>query len=108
MEWSELSRNNTITFQDILNHLNIPWNWHIISYSKLIIFQDIIDHPDLPWKWDVLSMNPSILYTENEYINYLKKYFACKKIQKQWLKVYYDPEYQICRKRLMREFSSLN
>lgn len=73
-----VSRSPQVTFDDILAHPELPWNWrcvacnpnvtidHILAHPELrwtgriarnpnITFQDVIEHPKLPWSFKVLS-----------------------------------------------------
>jgi hypothetical protein len=53
--WDEFSRNPTVSFQDVLNHPELPWDWYWLS-TKVSI-QDVVNHPEKPWSWSGLSLN---------------------------------------------------
>jgi len=46
-----------VKFQDILDHPEIPWNWHWLSKNPNVPLQYVLDHPELPWNWCGLSQN---------------------------------------------------
>lgn len=134
--WSEISKSYKLKKEDVMNNINLPWNWKEISsniYLKLTIndllilnshnlpldwyylsgysiitIQDILDNPNIPWNAIGLSKNSNILWSKEDENNYIKQDNAAKVIQKQWLKSYCDPKYNLCRKRLLNEFELLN
>lgn len=48
-----------LTFDYVLEHPGLPWNWELLSSSLPLTVEDILSHPELPWKWRGLSTNPS-------------------------------------------------
>ena len=67
---------------------------------------DIVkDNFDKPWDWAGLSKNPNIiLLSDKELCTIIQRHRSSKIIQKVWRRAISDPNYVICRKRLMREF----
>jgi hypothetical protein len=55
----------------------------------------------------ILYNKSEILNIESEYNIKARKHMAAYKIQKYWLNLYYNPENQVCKKRLKREFENL-
>ena len=106
--WAYLSQNLYIDIEHIINNSHLPWRWSEITYRRDVTFELVSNNLDKPWDWYQLSENSQFLFREYEYFNYVKEHLSVKKIQRQWLKSYYDPQYKICQKRLLREFSSLN
>jgi hypothetical protein len=53
--WSALSNNPSITFDNILSTLHLPWDWNKISKSSKITINDIIKYYNLPWDWAELT-----------------------------------------------------
>jgi hypothetical protein len=58
--WDYLSKNPSITFQNVLDNPDKPWDWRELSRNKSITFQNVIDNPDKKWNWGGLSLNTSI------------------------------------------------
>ena len=65
-----------------INTTEYKWNWDIIYCSNKTIF-------DIPMKK-------------------IREYFAVKKIWRAWFRANTNPEYLICRNRLLKEFISHN
>ena len=87
----------------ICQDYDIPYDWSGLSCNKNITMKDVLDDPDRPWDWYNLSKRISLIDIEK----HCRIWFASKKIQRYWLKAYYDPERTVCRRRLMREFEGL-
>ena len=90
--------------KDVLDNPDRPWDWNGLSRNKNITMKDVLDNLDRPWDWYRISRRISLVDIEK----HCKRWFATKKIQKHWLKAYYDPERTVCRRRLMREFGELS
>jgi hypothetical protein len=81
-----------------------------LSFSKNITYIDLLNYPNMPWNWHLLSQNPSILTvrsTDMDYVEAVYKHLAAKSIQRIWRHVISNPDYAVCRRRLMREFHVL-
>jgi hypothetical protein len=61
-DWEGLSNNPSISFQNVLDYPDNEWDWWHLSRNPSITFQNVIDHPDKPWDWEGLSENPSITW----------------------------------------------
>lgn len=59
-DWCWVSECATLTFQDVLDNLHLPWNWDYLSMNPCITVANVISTPDLPWNWSMLSSNPSL------------------------------------------------
>ena len=51
INWNSLSKNHSITFQNVFDHPDKPWNWTALSAKKNVTFQNVLDYPDKPWDW---------------------------------------------------------
>ena len=106
--WNNLSRNKSITFQDVLEHPEKPWDWSTLCGNKSIDFQDVLKHLDKPWNWDLLGNTIFKVTTfDPDYIQLARRYIAVNKIKKMWFRCITDPEYIMCKKRLMKEFNEI-
>ncbi len=47
--------NHNLTFQNVLDLQDKPWNWHLLSCNFNITFQNVLDHADSPWNWQASS-----------------------------------------------------
>lgn len=83
-DWSDLSFNQNISFNDIwnnknlikwdfnalsekvesfdfvLNHLDFDWDWIRLSRNPIVNRKIVRDNPNLPWQYQALSYNPNI------------------------------------------------
>lgn len=95
------------------------WYWRSLSIREDLPIPFLRTHVDLEWSWDKLSLNPSITaefvyhhrwYPWNWHI--IKKRMASEiaaiRIQRWWLRLYYDPSSHICYQRLLRDCAMLN
>jgi hypothetical protein len=108
--WYIISKNLEISFEFILEHINKfvrDGNWFFLSISKNITYENVNNNRNMPWNWDALSQNENMFNIENEYIIKTRKYMAAYKIRQTWLRAYYNPEYLICQRRLSREYENL-
>ena len=70
-DWHGVSQNPNITLTDILEHPKNPWNWYFISKNPSITFRDVLNYPKKPWDWNNLSSNPNITF--RDILNHPKK-----------------------------------
>jgi hypothetical protein len=56
----KLSSIETITWNDIISHPEIDWNYSILSENKNITFDIVMNHLDKKWNFSRMSMNPNI------------------------------------------------
>lgn len=49
-----ISGDTAINIDYVKNNLDKPWNWFWLSQNESISFIDIIDNPQLPWEYDFL------------------------------------------------------
>ena len=64
-------------------------------------------NPDKPWDWGELSRN--LLTKEKEVFmeRKMREHNVTFKIQTYWRRANYNPEYELCKRRLMRECDML-
>jgi hypothetical protein len=55
--WAAISRNQNITIKDVINNHSLPWNWCNISYDKHITIEDVVENITLPWIYPGLCAN---------------------------------------------------
>ena len=109
-----ISCNKTIKLDDIKNY-KLDWDYDdLATYIKNISFNDINDNiikNNLKNKdyWKYISKNQNIFKinsTDYDYIEYVNKYLAGKRIWWYWFRCITNPDYLICRNRLIKEFNS--
>jgi hypothetical protein len=61
-------------------------------------------NPDKPWDWNVLSRNQFKKSKEIFMEKKMREHIAAFKIQTYWRKANYDPQYELCKRRLRREW----
>ena len=133
-DYGALSSLSTLKFEDIRRiGFEKNWDWRHISWGDGIQFQDILDNIDLPWNWGFVINNPNlkwddiIEFNENypllsvwnvsgyiqndmkkekdDFIETLqRKHMAAFKIQCYFRRAYYFPEYKICRNVINRDY----
>jgi hypothetical protein len=102
--YSYLSMNPNITWGIVKHNRDKPWNYSYLSMNPNITWDIVKNNPDINWKWSFLSGNPSIFKLLDQEVDYLSK---ITRIQKMWRYVLCNPNYAICRKRMLREFQDL-
>jgi hypothetical protein len=58
--WGQVSENPNITMDIILKHRDFSWNWRYLSCHTNIKLTDILANPDLPWEWYWVTVNPNV------------------------------------------------
>jgi hypothetical protein len=102
------SNQNLNIINEIENHSDkdSDW-WFIISTYPNITWDIVINYLDKPWDWCMLLGNSSFLCSEEEICNaYLKNKMTIR-IQRAFLQSYYNPDFEICRKRLLKEYNEM-
>lgn len=60
-DWTELSKNKTLTWKFIKKYPKLPWNWFYISSHNCVTFDTIIKNlKKYPWNIRGISINPNI------------------------------------------------
>jgi hypothetical protein len=104
-DWNALSSNKNITWDIVKNNPDKPWNFRALSMNPNITWCIVQDNPDKPWNWGELSRNPSMLLSNQELVNIIKRDKSAQIIQKAWRHSISSPSYKVCKKRLLLEFS---
>ena len=66
--WRELSSNIYIDIDDIMNHLDLPWEWLGVTARLDVTSKLILANPTLPWCERMLEMIHQIAPSEWERI----------------------------------------
>lgn len=109
--WKYVIENPNVKFINVVENLDKDWDWRMISLSNNITYLDIINNLDLPWYWPFISQNNSIFnikYTDPDYLEYTKKLLSINKIKRRWFECITNPNYKLCKKRLLSEFNKLD
>jgi hypothetical protein len=67
-KWSEISGNPNITWKIVQENPDKPWDWSVLSRNPIITWEIVCANPDIPWDWYYLSSNPNItlnIFQEN-------------------------------------------
>jgi hypothetical protein len=94
----------SMTFENVFKHMK-PDRLSELSYYSNTTYNDFIQHPDIPWNWYSISMHPMFLTPTPEEI---RKWWASKTICKYIFEAYTNPSYKVCQKRLLKEFKNPN
>jgi hypothetical protein len=89
----------------IMDNPDKPWDWYSLSIHPNITWDVINDNLDKPWDWYYLSRNEfkceKALFISRKY----REHIAAFKIQTYWRRANEDPEYNLCKRRLDREYN---
>jgi hypothetical protein len=84
-----------------------PWNWYNITERTDI--NVILENLELPW--DLRCVYIKLIYNKHSQFEkdeeIIRKYIMAKRIWRQWFQSINNPNYALCRKRLLREFDGL-
>ena len=106
-DWAGLSENPNITMEIVLANPDKPWDWEYLSYNPNITWEIIEDNLDKPWNWYWLSEN-LFKIEKNRFMNRkFQEHIATFRIQTRWRRANEDPEYELCRRRINREYNDL-
>ncbi len=106
--WYELSRNENITWEIVKTNIDKPWDWYGLSSNKIITWDIVKENINLPWNWLALSSNGNKLLSLDDKKNIVLEHHAASVIQRVWRMVVSNPDYLVCKKRLLREYASLD
>lgn len=59
-DWSDLSANPNISFEDVLRNPDKPWNYTELSRNPNITLDIVDNHPEIAWSHKSLTKNPNI------------------------------------------------
>ena len=106
-DWYGLSCNENITWEFVKENIDKPWYWYNLSNNPNITWEVVKENIDKPWDWYELSSNKNILLSLDDKANIVLRYHSALVIQRVWRMVVSNPNYLICRKRLMYEYTCL-
>ena len=106
-DWAGLSDNPNITMDIVKANPDKPWDYSEVSYNPNLTFELIFNNPCKNWYWHNLSTNPFTKEREMFMERKLREHNAAFKIQTYWRRANYDPEYELCKRRIMRECKML-
>ena len=107
-DWHCLSKNKHITWEIVKNNITGPWDWCSFCTNKNITWDIVKKNIDRPWDWIGLSRNENVLLSLDEKMNIVRMHRAASVIQGVWRMVVSNPNYLVCKKRLLREYASLD
>lgn len=98
VNWSTLSA--TVDAGLILRTRHIGfWNWSVVSLNKTLTYDQVLAHPEIPWNY---SMVPCEKFNDG----LARRWMAAFKIQTQWRLAVSCPAFDLCRRRLIREWET--
>lgn len=130
--WGALSANPHTTWERVCERPEAPWDWSMISGNPRIGWEHVQAAPHAPWNWSIMSLNPNMSWTvvvenldrpwdfsmlcffastltptDEELCSAVRRCCMVRRIQRAFLRAYYDPSHPLCRRRLRREFEAL-
>ena len=127
--WDSISRNPTVTIDELLQYQDIRWNWSDVSKFANISVDNVLQHLDMPWQWDLLSSNTNLSIDdiahhldkpwciEKLMLNPFTKYFktlsnACMhmaafRIQLWWRRIMHNPDHRVCNRIQLQKINAL-
>jgi len=102
-EWLEW-----LTWEFVQANLDKPWYWQWLGRNENITWNIVQANPDKDWNWYALSENPKMLsYPLAEIERTARRFIAAWRIQRAFKEAYYNPEYKMCRERLVSDFAQM-
>lgn len=101
-------RNSSITMDIIEKHPEIVWEMPSICYNPNLTFDFIERNINKLTVSDFETIIQNPLNYTHRYLEKLRKHMCAFRIQCYWRKCYYDPNYTVCKKRLVREWEELS
>ena len=105
--WAMLSINKNITWEIVKENMDKPWNWYELSCNENITWEIVKENMDSPWDWRCLSTNKDMLLSLDDKKNIVLEHHSASVIQRVWRMVVSNPNYLVCKKRLMYEYRTL-
>ena len=106
-DWKYLTSQSIITPEFIKENPKLGWNYTKFCENPNITFKIIKKNPNIHWNWDDFSSNSFTKEHELFMEQKMRQHNAAFKIQMYWRRANYDPNYQLCKRRLMREYKEL-
>ena len=108
-DWIMISRHHCITFDIIMRNPDRAWNWAFIGENPNISLKHVEDNPDKGWDWRCISSNPNIFKCSptRSVVNEMKRWHSSCVIQRYWFRCVTNPDYKMCRKRLLCELAEM-
>jgi hypothetical protein len=97
-----------IPWKFIEAHPEKPWNWFVVSRKKHIPIDFILKYPSNNYDWYKL-ISDGVLFesTVQERECYYRRVFAKRRIWRAWFRANTNPDYALCRKRLLKDYIAL-
>lgn len=111
---SFLSENPNLTLQFVIDNPHFPFDWCVLTENLRDLKFDVLqnmNNVDLYWKWNICtgSKNKWVLnVSEQEVQQYAKEIMAANTIKHAFQKSITHPAFELCRRRLQREFEDLS
>jgi hypothetical protein len=102
--WNVISKIPNVPLEFIQNNLDKPWDLKILSTNTNVTWAFVHDNQEKEWDWKALSGNPGILELTDANKIYANKVLY---IQRKWRVAISDPNYDICKRRILRECKEL-
>ena len=107
--WQDISENPNITWDIVKANLNKRWNFYALTYHPNITWDIVQANPDYPWDKSFVRPYQEHLLTlpPQEVEKTILHIISVRRIQKAFKECYYNPSFQLCRRRLHREFENM-
>lgn len=92
--WTYLSE--SIDFQDIIQHLYLPWHFGHMSRNKSLRLDYVAGNQDQPWNYRCIASNSYTHEYQEILENVMRQHMAAYKIQVYWRKCISNHKYSIC------------
>ena len=97
------SWNRGLTLDYVISNKNINWVWSAVSGHAQFDYGEFSQHRK--FKWNELSKNKWFLHVSDQELEQAaKRVFSANKIKRQFKEAISNPEYKLCKRRLMHEF----
>lgn len=132
--WSIASMRSDLADQVVGSNMDLPWSWALLTDNDCISCDFVAMHPDRPWQWRYMFLKKRMSYSfydrfkdllppvesvacysartflrasASARVAYARRHMAAWRIQRAWMRAFYNPAHPVCRARLQREFHQI-
>jgi len=106
LNYYDLSTNPNITPDIVKENPDKPWHYSLLSENHNITWDIVKENPDKPWHYALLSRNKMTLQNKLIEERCRKEWEAVSVIKRNFIKVFWNPQYLLGRKRLLRSYEN--
>lgn len=90
---------------EFIENVEGAWDYELLSSTQFLKPSYILKKPNENWNLEYILENNFEGYKNEEIEKRIKKHIMAYRIQCHWRKCYYDPRYDVCKKRIYRQYN---